>query len=372
MQAMKRFGLWPMIMMMTLSVGIVNHVVIIPLLLKSAHRDAWLSVLVSLPAAALWAAFPLMGIVRSIKERSFNDWLDARVPSVTKWLVNAIIFSMLIFTCYHSLVDTVAFSNSTYVPLTPSYVVTFLFIALCAYGALAGLRTIAFISCILLPIVIFLGDFVMSANIRHKDYHFMLPIAEHGFSSILDGGLYAFSALLELYMLMLIQPHLKGQMSRGGIVILIAFLAMLALGPATGAIAEFGPFESERLKYPAFSQWRLVTIGHYIEHLDFLAIYQWMAGSFVRISLTLYLASELLFRTNKSRNNGIIGLSLLVGYAAYYTVERQLYYRGMLQDYFHYSGIVVLFLTLMLWAIAAASGADGKETEGGGKRDRHG
>lgn len=364
---MKRFGIWPMIMMMTLSVGIVNHVIIIPLVLDSAKRDAWLCVLVSIPAALLWAVFPLMGIVHSIKERSFNEWLNARTSVVTKWLLMLILFALLVFTCFHSLVDTVAFSNSTYVPLTPAYVVTFFFIALCAYGALAGLRTIAFVSCILLPLVIFLGDFVMSANIRHKDYHFMLPIAENGFGSILDGSLYAFSALLELYMLVLIQPHLNGQMKRGGIAIFIVFLALLAIGPVTGAIAEFGPFESERLEYPAFSQWRLVTIGHYIEHLDFLAIYQWMAGSFVRISLTLYLASELLFRTNKGRNYGIIGLSILVGFAAYYAVQRQLDYRGLLQSYFHYSGIVVVFLTLILWAIAAADGANAKKAEGGGE-----
>ncbi|GMK42364.1 hypothetical protein PCCS19_54230 [Paenibacillus sp. CCS19] len=373
MQAMKHFGLWPMIMMMTLSVGIVNHVIIVPLLLDSAKRDAWLSVLVSVPVAMLWAVFPLQGIVRSIRERSFNDWLNARVPGVTKWVLILIIFLMLAFTCFHSLVDVVGFSNSTYVPLTPAYVVTFLFLALCAYGALAGLRTIAFVSCILLPLVVFLGDFVMSANIRHKDYHFMLPIAEHGFGSILDGGLYAFSALLELYMLVLIQPHLKGRMNRWGLVLMLAFLALLALGPVTGAIAEFGPFESAKLKYPAFSQWRLVTIGHYIEHLDFLAIYQWMAGSFVRISLTLYLASELMFRTDKSRNYGIIGLSILIGIAAYLTVERQLFYRNMLQSYFHYSGIVVLLLTLILWVIAVAGGANGKEAEGGGKQhDQHG
>jgi len=62
----------------------------------------------------------------------------------------------------------------------------------------------------------------------------------------------------------------------------------------TGAIAEFGPIESTRQRFPAFEQWRLLTIGKDIENVEFFAIYQWLSGSFVRISLCILLICELL------------------------------------------------------------------------------
>lgn len=360
MQSSKQFGIWPLFMMITLSVGLVNHVVIVPLLLDTAKRDAWLCVLVAVPAVMLWALFPLMRIIRSVHDKPINEWLGQRMPSAAKWVILLPIVLLLLFTAYHSLVDAVSFSNSTYIPLTPSFIVTFIFMAMCTYGALTGLRTIAFVSCILLPLVVFLGDFVMSANIPHKDYKFLLPIAEQGFTRIFEGSLYSFSALIELYMLLLIQPHLRAKIRRRGLVLLIAFLALLTVGPVTGTIVEFGPEEGARLRYPAFAQWRLVSIGNYIEHLDFFAIYQWMAGSFVRISMTLYLAAEILFRSRKQRVIGILTLALLIGVLADFTAARQIFYEKLLQHYFLYSGVFILLLSLVLWAIAAANNGSNK------------
>jgi hypothetical protein len=69
----------------------------------------------------------------------------------------------------------------------------------------------------------------------------------------------------------------------------------------TGAIAEFGPFEARELRHPAFEEWRLVSIGRYIRHLDFLSIYQWHSGSFARISLSLFLLLDLLAPERKKK-----------------------------------------------------------------------
>lgn len=359
-------------MMLILSVGLVNHVVVIPLLLDSAKRDSWASVLISVPIVLLWALFPLASLLKSMRNQSIHEWLGGRVSAFAKWMLLAPIVGLLLFTAFHTIIDAVSFANATYIPLTPDVVVCFVFVLLCAYGALAGLRTIAFVSCILLPIVVVLGDFVMSANIPHKDYKFLLPIAEHGFGPIMDGSLYSLSALAEIYVLLLVQPHISRNFSRKGLSLLIVFLAILTLGPLTGTIAEFGPFEGEKLRFPAFSQWRLVTIGNYIEHVDFFAIYQWMSGSFIRTSMAIYLVTELLFRTRRGQIHGIIWLSLIFGIMTTFTLHRQLIYRDLLQHYFYYTGILVLLLTLMLWGIAAGSKKRGSGGKAAGHRAQRG
>jgi len=208
----------------------------------------------------------------------------------------------------------------------------------------------------LLPFVIVLGDLVMSANIPHKDLLFLLPIGEHGWRPIIDGALYSFSALAEVYMIVLFQPHLRGRIGKIGIVGLVVFLGLLTLGPVIGTISEFGPVEGEKLRYPAFAQWRLVTIGQYIEHLDFFAVFQWMSGSFIRVSMTLYLVTELLFSSRRGRVWGIIALSVLLGIVMEIMATRQLFYRNLIHQYFHYSGLLIAALSLVLWAIAAAQG----------------
>ncbi|MDV2887964.1 spore gernimation protein, partial [Alkalihalophilus pseudofirmus] len=48
------------------------------------------------------------------------------------------------------------------------------------------------------------------------------------------------------------------------------------------------------LRYPAYEEWRLVQVGKYIRHVDFLSIYQWLSGAFVRVSISLLLLIDLL------------------------------------------------------------------------------
>ncbi|PWV95544.1 spore germination protein (amino acid permease) [Paenibacillus cellulosilyticus] len=354
MMATKRFGVWPMIMMMMLSVGIVNHVIIVPLVLDEAGRDAWLCPIISTPFIMLWAIFPIRRIVWSLHGQSFQDWLRARGSGALYWLIVAPILLLLVFTSFHTTVDAVEFANSTYAPLTPSAVVMFFFMALCAYAALAGLRTIAFVSCILLPIVVVLGEFVMTANLPHKDYKFLLPIAENGIQPIISGSFYSLSTLAEVFMIILIQPHLRGQIGRWGLVLLVAVLAILMLGPTSAAIAEFGPSEASKMRYPAFSQWRLVTVGRYIEHLDFFAIFQWLSGAFIRVSMTMYLITSLVCRTRKAQVIVILVLGSVLGVVAGYVEHRQVMYQELIKMYFHTSGIAIILLSLVLWVIAVS------------------
>ena len=72
------------------------------------------------------------------------------------------------------------------------------------------------------------------------------------------------------------------------------------------AIIEFGPFAAANQRYPAFEEWRLVSIGRYIENLDFLSVYQWLVGIFIRLSLVVFLIPDLLSITNRKTRNRVM------------------------------------------------------------------
>jgi spore germination protein (amino acid permease) len=351
-----------MIMMMLLSVGIVNHVIIVPLILNEVGRDAWLCPIAAAPIIMLWVIFPIRTIASSLHGQTFRDWLRARGSGALYWCILLPILFLLVVTSFHTTVDAVEFANSTYAPLTPSAIVMLLFMALCTYAALSGLRTIAFVSCILLPIVVVLGEFVMSANIPHKDYRFLLPIAEHGLGPIISGSFYSLSTLAEMFMIILIQPYIRGRMSRWGLVGLVAVLCLLMLGPTSAAIAEFGPSEASKLRYPAFSQWRLVSVGRYIEHLDFFAIFQWLSGAFIRVSMSMYLVTSLVCRSRKGRVIVILVLGIVIGVAASYMEQMQILYQELVRLYFRVSGVGIILLSLVLW-ILAATGASSQRKQ---------
>ncbi|HEO8418525.1 GerAB/ArcD/ProY family transporter [Niallia sp. FSL W8-0635] len=89
------------------------------------------------------------------------------------------------------------------------------------------------------------------------------------------------------------------------------------LGPTLGAIVEFGPELASQYRYPAYEQWRLISIGKYISHTDFFAIYQWLAGGVIRISLFVLLTSLIFTKDEKNGKlliflYGILLIALLI------------------------------------------------------------
>jgi spore germination protein KB len=361
----KPFGILPAIFIMILSVGLVNHVLVVPMLLSAARRDAWLCELAALCIALLWVAFPLYGVSKRLERRRFDAWLQELMPALLAKAVTGIFLVFLLLSGFETLIITASWTATTYLPNTPPMVVCGVFLALCLFAAYSGLRTIAYASCILLPFVVLLGDFVMSVNMPHKDYRFLLPMLEHGFSPIVTGMFYALTALSELYALLFFQHHVSRPFKRWQLVTLVLFLALLAVGPATGAISEFGPVEAEKMRYPAFSQWRLVSIGKYIEHVDFFAVFQWLSGAMVRLSLSIHILSE--FGASKRFKPGWLlpaALALIYLAGSYYGINRLMHYHKLLLWCFANFGIIIMSIVSGLWLLAVIRGRYKRDRKG--------
>ncbi|MDF2837271.1 MAG: spore germination protein [Paenibacillus sp.] len=349
----KPFGILSAACIMILSVGLVNHVLVVPLILSAALRDAWMSVFAALIFILPWAAIPLHGAMSKLQGKRLDRWLLERLPPVAAWIIIGYSLFLVFFVATETLIVTTSWTETTYLSSTPPIAVLLVFIVLCIYAASLGLRTIAFVSTLLLPIVVFVGDFVMSANLPHKDYRYLLPMFENGMSPIWKASLYSLTAFGELFLLLLMQHHFQTRFKRWHLVLMVCFLALLSVGPVTGAISEFGPLEAEKMRYPAFSQWRLVTIGRYFEHVDFFAIYQWLSGAMVRVSLGIYLLAEFTPVAQMKRKwigMGIIGL--LIGCVSCYWVYHMVDYRHVLMFIYTYGGIASCAMVLAVYGVS--------------------
>ncbi|MNZ83938.1 Spore germination protein [compost metagenome] len=177
---------------------------------------------------------------------------------------------------------------------TPMPVIVIVAAAISMLAAYRGIRTIALTSSILLPIVLFLGYFVMGANTKYKDYSMLLPILEKGWQPVIEGVFYTLAGLCELWIILLFQHHLRSRLRWWHLMLLGIFIVSMTMGPTLGGITEFGADEAAKQRHTAFEQWRILKVGELLQHVDFLSIYQWLCGSFTRVTMALYLIVDLL------------------------------------------------------------------------------
>lgn len=333
------------VMIIMLSTGLLNHVILIPIMLDVAKRDAWISVLLAGACALVWIFILHIGITRINKQHLF-EWLAKAYHPIVGRMLAAAAGVYLFVICALTTRDTVYWVHLTFSSETPILVLTFILLLISTINAYMGINSIANTAGILLPFVILLGFFVMLSNTPHKDYSLLKPLLEHGMQPVWGGTMYAGAGFVEVIMLFFMQHHIKSRLSYRSFMILILLILGLTMGPIIGAIVEFGPDEAEKLRFPAYEEWRLLTIGSYIEHLDFFSVYQWFSGAFLRISLTMFLILDIFQIQSRKVKVWVLGFifSAIVVFAAI-PFSDQLFLR-MLSSY---------VLPFSLWGVLAFS-----------------
>ncbi|MFB4475618.1 MULTISPECIES: GerAB/ArcD/ProY family transporter [Bacillaceae] len=81
-------------MIIMLSVGLMNHVIIIPLLLEASNRDAWLVVLLVFVASPVWIGC-LNYIIQNMNNQHIKKWLDQHFGKFLSAIL-VIIYSLLL------------------------------------------------------------------------------------------------------------------------------------------------------------------------------------------------------------------------------------------------------------------------------------
>lgn len=274
------------------SVGLLNHVTIVPALLETSGRDGWMSVLLALTAYIPWIGL-FVFVARRTEGHSIVDWVRTRYGAFAASLVAVPVLLYSAGAIFVTLYDLSYWASVSFLQTTPPMVLAVLFMGICYLMAFCGIRTIVTVNLALLPFVILLGFFVATMNVPNKDYRLLFPVLEHGFAPVVAGSVYSAAGLFEISLLLFLKQYLRTEIGYGMAVLLGALLAGLTVGPLVGAIAEFGMPTAASMRFPAFDEWGLVSLGRFLEHLDYFSIYQWMTGAFIRVSLALFIALHL-------------------------------------------------------------------------------
>lgn len=302
-----------LLFVLILFIGISNHVLIMPHLLTTGKRDAWVCVLVSYVFLLLWG-FILYLIMKKNHERlCLYDWIKARAGAIISRIFIFILAAYVLTISAISFYDLIQSINIYFLPQTPSWVVMLPFLLISAWSAYGGLKSIVYVSAVLLPIVWMLGIFVALFTSPEKDYAYLFPIFVDGYDPVVKGTIIILGGSADLLVLLLLQHHLKKSFTKVNLFFLITILVGLILGPTTGTLSSFGPAVSSDMRFPAFEQWRLITLGEYISHVDFLAVLQLLSGEIVRISLGFFLLSDMVKGySNPSRKRYVFTISSLL------------------------------------------------------------
>lgn len=287
--------------------GLKNHVIIIPALLDEAGRDAWITVIIVFFPTLIWG-FLILYIYKSMKGEHIKDWLESVIGKRVTIFLLVLLGLHFLFIAAVTLKELVLWTNVSYLLKTPILVLIILFIIPSVLVALTNLRTIVIMNFYLLFFVVIFGFFIAFTNMPHKDFTLLRPMLEHGFDPVLKAAIYQGSGMSEMFILLVLQHRFQKKFNFFHFTVIAAILCWLTLGPLIGAIVEFGPAEASIQRYPAFEEWGLARIGIYIEHVDYLSIYQWLAGAIIRISLMIYLCIVLI-RPKKKKSRKIIGIS---------------------------------------------------------------
>lgn len=293
------------------AIGLKNHVTVIPHLLSASNRDAWISVIIALATLILWSIL-LVYLHKSTQPDNIFDWIEKQIGKKTKWLFSIPTSLVFLLLTAETIKEMIAWTKVTYLPITPPFVTISLFVFLCTFLVLTSLQTMSTVNTFVLAFVLVFGFFVAFANIQFKDFSLLRPVMEHGLSPVFKGMIFPLSGQIEVISLLFLQHKIYDKLTFKAFVINLILLTWLTIGPLIGAIIEFGPIEAARTRFPAYDEWGLVTIGRFIEHVDFLSIYQWVTGAYIRIAFLLFLSIEVLALKDKRKKIGILLLYSLI------------------------------------------------------------
>ncbi|TCP61818.1 GerAB/ArcD/ProY family transporter [Baia soyae] len=299
------------------AIGFKSHVLVIPPLIQTAGRDSWMTPIIILFVALLWAPL-LMYIHKKTQDQnqSLFLWLRDHIGKIPTYIISFLVMLECMSIVAFALNDTIVWTSISYLPATPNYFLTVILATTSFYLALKGLKTLAVVNFVLIFAIVAFGFFVSISNIQVKNYSLLMPFLENGIGPVLKGSIYPASGIVEMVIFLLLQHRIKKPLKYKHLAWNIVLLSSLAIGPLMGAIIEFGPKEAARLRYPAFEEWGLVQLSEFIGHLDFLSIYQWLSGAFIRISLYLIIIAEIFplqkKQTRKWMMFGVIALSTIL------------------------------------------------------------
>lgn len=294
-----------------LSSSFLAQFILIPTMFSVVERESWISVLVSLIPTCLLAIL-ISRITSSLNNFSFPYFISDYYNKSLYLIILTSYIVYLISSTFITLKITMIWIDENFFSEYPYFITVILFIILCFYGSLKGIKTIAIQSLIIGALFVVLFVLLNLGNSISNEYELILPINTDGITSILWGILYICIGILEFgFILIVLNGYLKERLKTKGIIALSTMLVVLVLITIVTTISEFGIYITKKMTFPINEQWRVLSFGKYFTRMDSLAVFQILSMSFIRVSLFMYIISS--FFKNRNFILFILYLSLTIG-----------------------------------------------------------
>ncbi|MBM7566403.1 GerAB/ArcD/ProY family transporter [Paenibacillus sacheonensis] len=339
-------------LLLTITSAVTNQTTLIPLILKVAGRDSWISVIMAIVPGIILLLM-LQFIMNVSMKESIISWVKRHFGSFAGWMIALPFMIYLLTDGLITLKDTTNWVDTTFLQETPRFVIAASLTLLCYMTAQAGFWSITLCAGVLLPFFVLLEIFLLLVNIQYKNYQYVMPVLENGYTPVLHGTLFSAHTVIEVVILLLIQHHIKTKVRSSFVLLLIVVQIGLVLGTLLDILTNFSPGEVALQRYPTFEQWGLVTLGKNVAHLDFLSIYEWLSGAFIRLSLCMYIIIELFqFKSRKAKKSALLVLTGLMLITPLFPISDPLFV-WFLREKFYPFTLMYVFAVLCLLVMFA-------------------
>lgn len=284
---------WQTLYLIIMTLPIMGHVVILPLMLDVAGRDILLSIAISLPIAFL-LAYTIFRLRLKHPTRTAREILLHLLGKGLGRCVIILFFLYFLFLTIFSFASLIDFVYIGFLPETPVIALIAFFLIFFLYASAKGFKRISLIAGLLTLIAVVAGHTITLMDSKFKDWNELLPLLEFGWGPPLWGSLILISIWMELLLLLFIpiqNIHEKRFFLIWVIGVLITTLTMYST--ANGTIAIFGLNQAENFTYPAQEIVRLISLS-FIDRFDTYGMVLMTFGVYIRCSLFFRIAYELI------------------------------------------------------------------------------
>jgi len=287
-----------------------------------SRQDAWISALIGLAAGLL------VNIVHLAAARSYPhlSWVELNQKLLGYWVGSAVSWLYIITAIGGGAVLLLSFLGEFIVTSvlvgTPQSVIQLMFVLVVALALRLGLRTIAYSTEVLFPIVIVIYVMMVGFSIPNMELDNILPIFDTGIRPILLSTFVylSFSTMPRVFLLMLFpatidskkkyQAYMVGCIVGSLILILLIAACLLVLGPEVTA----------RKVYPSYFLARKISLGHFVARIEVLMATIWLIALFYKLVLYVYIgmlgiAQLLHIKDSKILTYPILSLLIPLSYA---------------------------------------------------------
>ncbi len=343
------------IWLLVTSITVTYHLLFVRFAGFYAGRNSWISLVV----ATLTGLGSLLIVIMLMHRRPGQNLIQLSVTLFGRWVGRAV---GVIFIWYFLHVTALLVRNfgdfmRLVMPETPILVLVGVGLALVTYSARHGIEVIARANDVILPVLVLTGSLASIMLTKDKQYHYLLPILEHGWVPVMRGGLALQGLLAETVLLAMFgaclrpaaRPYYKGLWS-------MLAISLLAVGPITGPVAVFGIESVRAMTYPTFEEIKHINVAEFLANLDVMGILLWTLGSFVKATVLLWAAASGVATLCHLKDHRSITtpLAFIIGVLAYWVADSNIEMNYFLRAVFPVYSITVgvgLPLVLLLWSV---------------------